>query len=175
MKKIAKDIAMHAAAMKPTTLSYKDFDSEFVETETKGRIEAIKKENEELARLGKPLKNVPDYISMSQLTDEVLKQAEEKIKAELLAEGKPEKILGKIIPGKMKRYIADNTTLDKELALLDQNFVMDDSVTIAQALEKEAKKAGTTAKIANYIRFELGEGIEKKEAKSFAEEVASQL
>ena len=112
---------------------------------------------------------------MSQLTDEVLKQAEEKIKAELLAEGKPEKILGKIIPGKMKRYIADNTTLDKELALLDQNFVMDDSVTIAQALEKEAKKAGTTAKIVNYIRFELGEGIEKKEAKSFAEEVASQL
>ena len=175
MKKIAKDIAMHAAAMKPTTLSYKDFDPEFVEAETKGRIEAIKKENEELARLGKPLKNVPDYISMSQLTDEVLKQAEEKIKAELLAEGKPEKILGKIIPGKMKRYIADNTTLDKELALLDQNFVMDDSVTIAQALEKEAKKAGTTAKIVNYIRFELGEGIEKKEAKSFAEEVASQL
>ena len=57
-----KQIAMHASAMKPSTLSYKDFDADFVEGETKGRIEAIKKENEELARLKKPLKHVPLYV-----------------------------------------------------------------------------------------------------------------
>jgi len=175
LKKLAKDIAMHAAAMKPTTISYKDFSPEFVEEETKGRIEAIKKENEELARLGKPLKNVPKYISRLQLTDEVIAQAEEDIKAELKAEGKPEKIWDKIIPGKLKRFIDDNTTLDKEMALLDQNYVLDDSMTVAQAIEKEAKKVG--AKVANlvgYIRYEVGEGIEKKETLSFAEEVAAQ-
>ncbi len=54
---------MHAAAMKPMTLSYRDFDPQFVEDETNGRIEKIKKENEELARLGKPLKNIPEFVS----------------------------------------------------------------------------------------------------------------
>ncbi len=48
---------------KPMTLSYRDFDPQFVEDETNGRIEKIKKENEELARLGKPLKNVPEFVS----------------------------------------------------------------------------------------------------------------
>jgi elongation factor Ts len=114
----AKNVAMHASAMKPTTLSYKDFDANFVEEETKGRIEAIKKENEELARLKKPLKNVPQYISMSQLTDEVLAQAEAEIKEKLKAEGKPEQIWDKIVPGQLARFIDDNTTLDKEQALL---------------------------------------------------------
>ena len=68
MAPMLKNVAMHAAAMKPTTLTSKDFDPAFVEAETIGRIEAIKTENEELARLKKPLKNVPQYISACQLT-----------------------------------------------------------------------------------------------------------
>ncbi len=169
-----KNIAMHAAAMKPSTLSYKDFDATFVEEETKGRIEAIKKENEELSRLGKPLKNVPQYISMMQLTDDVIAKAENEIKEELKAEGKPEKIWDKIVPGKLERFIADNTTLDKEQALLDQTYVMDDSLTVAQALEKEAKAAGGTAEIVEFVKYEVGEGIEKK-VDDFAAEVAAQM
>jgi elongation factor Ts len=175
MRTIAKNVAMHASAMKPTTLSYKDFSPEFVAEETKGRIEAIKNENEELERLGKPLKNVPLYISRQQLTDEVLASAKTEIEAELKAQKKPEKIWDKIVPGKLDRFIADNTTLDKEMALLDQNFVMDDSMTVAEAVEKEAKKAGAKAEIVGYLRYELGEGLEKKVAKSFAEEVAEQV
>jgi elongation factor Ts len=174
LQTIAKNIAMHAAAMKPTTLSHKDFDPAFVEEETKGRIEAIKTENEELSRLGKPLKNVPQFISKIQLTDEVLENAKNEIREQLKAEKKPEKIWDKIIPGKLERFIADNTTLDKEMALLEQNFVMDDSVTIEQALEREAKKVGASATLVGYVRFELGDGIEKKEELSFAEEVAAQ-
>jgi elongation factor Ts len=171
---MVKNIAMHAAAMKPTTLSYKDFDPKFVEEETIGRIEAIKTENEELARLKKPLKNVPDYISMMQLTPEVMAKAEEAIKAELASEGKPEKIWANIIPGKLARYVADNTTLDKELALLDQNYVMDDSLTVADALTKEAAKHGGTAEIVEFIKYEVGEGIEKQ-VNDFASEVAAQM
>jgi len=173
-KKVAielKNIAMHAAAMSPTTLSYRDFDAQFVVDETNGRIEKIKKENEELVRLKKPLKNVPQYVSMMQLTEEVLAEAKTAIEAELAAEGKPEKIWDKIVPGKLARFISDNTLLDQELALLDQKYVMDDSVTIAGHIEKIS---GGKATITDFIRLEVGEGIEIVE-EDFAAEVAKQM
>ncbi|MDD2567412.1 MAG: translation elongation factor Ts [Thiovulaceae bacterium] len=174
MRDVLKQVAMHASAMKPKTLSYKNFDPAFVEAETIGRIEAIKKENEELARLKKPLKNVPQFISMSQLTDAVLAEAEANIKAELKAQGKPEQIWDKIVPGSLARFIDDNTTLDKELALLDQTYVLDDKKTVAQAVQDAAKALGGTAEIVDFVRLEVGEGIEKK-ADDFAAEVAAQM
>jgi len=129
---LAKDIAMQVASMGATTLSYKDFDPAFVASETEARIAEIEKENIELGRLGKTLKNVPKYISMSQLSDEVLAEAEEVAKAELAAEGKPEKIWDRILPGKMERFISDNSTLDKEQCLLDQTFIKDDKKNVAE-------------------------------------------
>lgn len=174
MRATLKQVAMHASAMKPSTLSYKDFDPAYVASETVGRIEVIKKENEELARLKKTLKNVPTYISMSQLTDEVLAQAEADIKADLKAQNKPEKIWDKIIPGSLARFISDNTTLDKEQALLDQNYVLDEKLTVAQAVDKAAKALGGTAEITEFVRLEVGEGIEKA-VDDFAAEVAAQM
>jgi len=174
MAPVAKQVAMHASAMKPTTLSYKDFDADYVEAETKGRIEAIKTENEERARLKKPLINVPDYISMCQLTDEVMAAAEEKIKATLAEQGKPEKIWDKIVPGQIARYIQDNTTLDKEQALLDQNYVLDDKMSVAEAVAAAGKAAGGTASVSAFVRLEVGEGLEKK-VDNFADEVAAQM
>jgi len=174
LRPFMKQVAMHASAMKPSTLSYKDLDAAYVASETAGRIEVIKKENEELARLGKPLKNVPQYVSMSQLTDDVLAQAEADIKATLKEQGKPEKIWDKIVPGSLARFISDNTTLDKEQCLLDQNFVIDDKLTVAQAVEKAAKEVGGTAEITEFVRLEVGEGIEKVED-DFAAEVAAQM
>ncbi|MCK5855257.1 MAG: elongation factor Ts [Sulfurovaceae bacterium] len=173
-KKVAselKNIAMHAAAMSPSTLSYKDFDPQFVADETAGRIEKIKKENEELVRLKKPLKNVPQYVSMMQLTDAVIAEAKSAIEAQLSEEGKPEKIWDKIVPGKVARFISDNTLLDQELALLDQKYVMDDSVTVAGYIEKIS---GGKATITDFIRLEVGEGIEVAE-EDFAAEVAKQM
>ncbi len=166
-----KNIAMHAAAMSPSTLSYKDFDPQFVADETAGRIEKVKKDNEELVRLGKPLKNVPQFVSRQQLTDEVLEEAKKAIEAELKAEGKPEKIWDRIIPGKLERFISDNTLLDQELALLDQKYVMDDSVTVGEYIEKIS---GGKAIITDFIRLEVGEGIEVEE-EDFAAEVAKQM
>jgi len=174
MVPVAKQVAMHASAMKPTTLSYKDFDAAYVEAETKGRIEAIKTENEERARLKKPLINVPQYISMCQLTDDVMAQAEADIKATLKEQGKPEKIWDKIVPGQVARFIQDNTTLDKEQALLDQNYVLDDKMSVAEAVAAAGKAAGGTAEISAFVRLEVGEGIEKKE-EDFAAEVAAQM
>jgi elongation factor Ts len=128
---LTKDISMQVASMGADTLSYKDFSPEFVASETAARIAVIEKDNEELARLGKTLKNVPQYISYAQITPEVLAKAEEDAKAELKAEGKPEQIWDKIIPGKIARFISDNTTLDQEKALLDQNFIKDESKKVA--------------------------------------------
>ena len=59
-------------------------------------------------------------------------KAEADIKEELKAEGKPEKIWDRIVPGKLERFIADNTTLDNEKALLDQVFIMDESINVAK-------------------------------------------
>ena len=132
---LVKDVAMQVASMGATTLSYKDFDPAYIASETEARIAVIEKDNIELGRLGKTLKNIPQYISMAQLTADVLAQAEEAAKAELKAEGKPEQIWDKILPGKMERFISDNTTLDQEQCLLDQNFIKDDKVSVAKYVE----------------------------------------
>ena len=68
---------------------------------------------------------------MSQLTDEVIEQAKEAARAELKAEGKPEQIWDRILPGKLERFISDNTTLDQEQCLLDQNFIKDEKKSVA--------------------------------------------
>jgi len=129
---LVKDLAMQVASMGATTLSYKDFDPDFIASETEARIAVIEKDNIELGRLGKTLKNVPQYISMAQLTPEILAKAEDDAKAELKAEGKPEQIWDRILPGKMERFVSDNTTLDQEQCLLDQKFIKDEKQTVAQ-------------------------------------------
>jgi len=136
-KEVAKDISMQAAAMGATTLSYKDLDPAFVASETEARIAVIEKENIELGRLGKTLKHVPTYISRLQLTDEIIANAEEALKAELKAEGKPEKIWDRILPGKLERFISDNTTLDQELCLLDQNFIKNEKESVADYVQSK--------------------------------------
>jgi elongation factor Ts len=132
VEELAKDVAMQIASMGASTLSYKDFDPAFIASETEARIAVIEKDNEELGRLGKTLKNVPQYISMAQLTPEVLAKAEADAKAELKAEGKPEQIWDRILPGKMERFISDNTTLDQEKCLLDQTFIKDEKLNVAK-------------------------------------------
>jgi elongation factor Ts len=129
---LSKDLAMQIASMGATTLSYKDFDPTFVASETEARIAVIEKDNIELGRLGKTLKNIPKYISMAQLTDEVLTKAKSDIEAELALEGKPEHIWDKIVPGKMDRFVSDNTTLDQEMCLLDQDFIKDEDKNVAE-------------------------------------------
>lgn len=148
---LTKDLAMQVASMGATSLSYKDFDAEFVAKETEARIAAIEKDNIELGRLGKTLKNVPQYVSMAQITPEVLAKAEETAKAELAAEGKPEKIWDRILPGKMERFISDNTTLDQEQCLLDQKFIKDEKKTVATYV-----KSYGDVEVKNFVRVTLG-------------------
>lgn len=167
---LLKKVAMHAASMKPSVISYKDLDADFIESENKAIIADIEKLNIELHRLGKPEKNIPEFVSRVQLTDEAIAAAEAKMTAELIAEGKPEKIIGNILKGKIARWIEDNSQLDTAHALLSQKYVMDDSLTVEEAI----KACDASIELTSYIRFELGEGIEKKE-EDFAAEVAAQM
>ena len=148
---LSKDLAMQIASMGATTLSYKDFDPAFVASETEARIAVIEKDNIELARLGKTLKTVPQYISMSQLNDDVMAQAKANIQDQLKAEGKPEQIWNKIVPGKLERFIFDNTTLDQEQCLLDQNFIKDENKNVAEYI----KSYGDVA-VSDFKRVSLG-------------------
>ncbi|MFY4841261.1 translation elongation factor Ts [Aliarcobacter butzleri] len=167
---LLRNIAMHASAMKPTVISYKDLDPAFVESENKAIRAEIEAENDELRRLGKPQKRIPEFVSKSQLTDEAIAAAKARFEDELKAQGKPEKIWSNIIPGQIERFIADNTQLDGRFALLSQPYVMDDKKTVEQAIAE----VDSSIVITEYIRFELGEGIEKKE-EDFAAEVAKQM
>lgn len=143
-----RSLAMHIAAMNPSIMHYSEFDAALVEKETESFRSRIQIENEDLARLGKPLKNVPQYVSRLQLTPEVLASVESKIKDELRAEGKPEKMFDKIVPGKLERFIADNTLLDQERCLLNQFFALDDTKTVEAAI----KAFSPTAELVSYKR-----------------------
>ena len=147
---VAKDIAMQVASMGASSLSYKDFDPTFVASETEARIAAIEKDNIERGRLGKHLINVPQYISRAQLTEEVIEIAKSKIQDELKAEGKPEQIWDRILPGKLERFISDNTTLDQEQCLLDQNFIKDEKQSVADYVASKGNE------VVSFERVTLG-------------------
>ena len=79
--------------------------------------------------------------------------------------GKPMEIIDKMIIGRMRKYM-------EEVVLLSQAFVMDPDTKVGKVIENAAKEAGTAIELVDYVRMELGDGIEKKE-EDFAAEVAS--
>ncbi|HEQ1300904.1 TPA: elongation factor Ts [Streptococcus pyogenes] len=165
---LAKQVSMHIAAMKPTVLSYTELDAQFIKDELAQLNHAIELDNESRAMVDKPALPFLKYGSKAQLSDDVITAAEADIKAELAAEGKPEKIWDKIIPGKMDRFMLDNTKVDQAYTLLAQVYIMDDSKTV------EAYLDSVNAKAIAFARFEVGEGIEKK-ANDFESEVATTM
>ncbi len=98
--------------------------------------------------------------------DQEMLERERAIAAEKAAEsGKPANIVEKMVDGAMAKFAKEN-------ALLSQIFVMDNKTPIAQVVEQAGKEAGADIKLTEYVRFQLGEGIEKKED-DFAAEVAA--
>ncbi|MDR2976396.1 MAG: translation elongation factor Ts [Streptococcaceae bacterium] len=164
---LPKAIAMHVAAMNPTVLSNEELDLDFVHEELAHLNHEIDEDNESRKLVDKPALPHILYGSAQELTDEILAKAEEDFKKELTAEGKPEKIWGNILPGKMAKFITENTKIDQQYALLSQLYVMDDGKTVEKFLESK------DAKVIEFVRFEVGEGIEKA-VNDFAAEVAAQ-
>lgn len=173
-KDLLQNITMHISAMGPEYIHYDELDPEFVSKELAALKGSLEVYNEEAKILGKPLKHVPKYGSKAQITDDILEQETQAIKEELLAEGKPEKILDKIIPGKIAKFLEDNTQIDSQYTLYSQAYVLDADKTVEEAIADKAKELNGTIEVVAYKRFKLGDGIEKKE-ENFAEEVASQM
>ena len=113
----------------------------------------------------------PSYLDEASVPAEVI----EKEKAIMVAQmkedpkmaGKPEQVLAKIVEGKMGKYFKEN-------CLVEQQYVIDGDLTVGKYVASVAKELGGDIKVAEFVRYEKGEGIQKKE-ENFAEEIANMV
>ena len=108
--------------------------------------------------------NTP-YLKESDVPAEVLEHEKEIMKAEVVNSGKPEAIADKIVMGKIGKFYKEN-------CLLDQAFVKENKISVQQYTNNTAKELAGSIEITEFVRFEKGEGIEKRED-DFAAEVAA--
>jgi len=109
----------------------------------------------------------PLFIDESGVDPAYIEKEKEILVKQALSEGKPAEIVEKMVMGRLKKEL-------KETCLLEQKFVKDGELTVAQYVSDSAKTLGKDVKIVSMARYEVGEGIEKKE-ENFAEEVAKQI
>lgn len=110
--------------------------------------------------------NTP-YLCESEVPADVIDHEKEVMRQLVINEGKPEAIADKIVMGKIGKFFKEN-------CLLDQEFVKDNKVNIQQYTNNTAKELGGSIRITKFVRFEKGEGIEKRQD-DFAAEVASMV
>ena len=111
----------------------------------------------------------PKYVSRDEVSQEFMDHEKEILLAQAKKENpeKPENIIEKMIIGRLNKEM-------KEICLLDQVYVQDSDLTVAKYVAKVAKENNANVTVKKFIRYETGEGIEKKE-ENFAEEVAKQM
>lgn len=109
----------------------------------------------------------PTYLDKSQVTADVLEHEKKILTEQVMNEGKPQAIAEKIVMGKIGKFYEEN-------CLVNQIFVKDNKMTIEQYTAQVAKELGATIVIKDFVRFEKGEGLEKRED-NFAEEVANMV
>lgn len=109
----------------------------------------------------------PEYVRREEVPTDKVEKEKEILRAQALNEGKPEKIVDKMVEGRIDKYY-------KEVCLLEQPFVKDPDKTIQQLLTEKIATIGENISIRRFVRFERGEGIEKKE-ENFADEVLKQI
>ena len=127
---------------------------------------------EMLTGLGKQLAmhiaaTAPASLSVDDLDAELVAREREVLIEQAKASGKPQEIAEKMVEGRMKKYY-------QEVVLLEQTSVIDGETCIADVLAKAGKDAGSAVALTDFVRFNLGEGIEREES-DFAAEVAAQL
>ena len=109
----------------------------------------------------------PLYVSREEVPADVISHEKEVYRQEALNEGKPEKIVDRMVEGRIEKYF-------KEVCLLDQPFIKDGDKTINDVVLEATVKMGEKVSIRRFTRYQLGEGIEKKQ-ETFADEVMSQI
>jgi elongation factor Ts len=109
----------------------------------------------------------PQAIDSASLDPAAIERERNILVEQARASGKPDNVIEKMVEGRMRKFY-------EEVCLLDQTFVIDGESKVRQAVERAAKEAGAPIRVAGFHRFQLGEGIERKE-EDFAAEVAAQL
>ena len=109
----------------------------------------------------------PKFLDESQVDPEYLENEKKILVQQALNEGKSADIVEKMVTGRLKKEL-------KETCLVEQKFVKDNDLTVKQYVENTAEEIGKSIKVVSMARYEVGEGIEKKE-ENFAEEVAKQM
>ena len=109
----------------------------------------------------------PLFVDESCVDQAYIEKEKDILVKQALSEGKPAEIVEKMVMGRLKKEL-------KETCLLEQKFVRNGELTVGQYVSDCAKAIGKDLQVVSMVRFEVGEGIEKKE-ENFAEEVAKQL
>lgn len=107
----------------------------------------------------------PEALDTADVSTESLDRERNVLSEQARASGKPEEIIAKMVEGRIRKYY-------EEVVLLEQVFVIDGETKIRKVVENAAKDVGAPVKLTGFVRYALGEGIEK-EASDFAAEVAS--
>ena len=109
----------------------------------------------------------PRYVRREEVTEEILEREREIHREQVLASGKPENLVDRIVNGKMEKFYS-------EAVLLEQSFVKNPDQTIERMIAEKVAKIGENIQVRRFVRFKLGEGIEKR-VDDFAAEVAAQV
>jgi elongation factor Ts len=109
----------------------------------------------------------PLFLNRDQVDNETLNKEREIYKVQAMNEGKPEKIAEKMVEGRIQKYYKEN-------CLLEQVWIRNGDYTITKYIQEKSKEVGAPITVTRFVRFEKGEGIEKKE-ENFAEEVRRQM
>lgn len=138
-----------------------------VEAETATVNDAVKEALKNVAMQIAALR--PQYVSRDEVSDEFIEKEKEILKVQAKNENpdKPDNIIDKMILGRLNKEL-------KEFCLLDQHYVKDGELTVSKYLQQVSKEVGTPVTVKKFVRFETGEGMQKKE-ENFAEEVAKQI
>ncbi len=108
----------------------------------------------------------PAYLKREEVPQSVLDHEREVLRQQALNEGKPEKIVEKMIDGRIEKYY-------KEHCLLDQAFIKDGDKSVSQIITENIAKIGENINVRRYVRYQLGEGIEKREDDFVSEVMAA--
>ena len=109
----------------------------------------------------------PEFVSRDEVGPEVLNREKEILKAQAMQEGKPEKVIEKMIEGRLDKFY-------KERCLLEQPFIKDTDKTVQELVHEAVARMGENISIRRFVRYEVGEGIEKEQS-DFVAEVMTQL
>jgi len=109
----------------------------------------------------------PQYLSREEVPAETLEKEKEILAAQARNEGKPEKIIEKMVEGRVEKFYAEN-------CLLEQSFVKDSDKTVKEVVTDKIQTTGENVSIRRFVRYEMGEGLQKRED-DFAAEVMAQL